>query len=385
MKLVVVGSGLFGAVIAERTASQLDIPVTVIEKRAHPGGNCWSEIDPETGVEYHKYGSHIFHTSNEEVWNYITNFTDFNEYRHTVLTTYRNEVFTLPINLGTINQYYRKAMSPEEAKALIREEVSKEKMANPQNLEEKAISLIGRPLYEAFFKDYTKKQWEKDPRELSPDIIMRLPVRYNYNHRYFSDSYEGIPVEGYGKMLQKILSHPKITLKLNTSWKGICFDIPQDTLIVYTGAIDEFFDYKLGRLEWRTLDFETERYDFPDYQGTSVMNYADEEIPFTRIHEFKHYHPERPDTKKTIIYREYSRFARSGDEPYYPVFTETNRKLYEKYLEFAQKKAPGVLFGGRLGLYKYLDMDDTIAEALKLFDKIKTIVHKGNRKESSQQ
>ena len=266
-------------------------------------------------------------------------------------------------------------MSPEEAKALILEEVSKEKIANPRNLEEKAISLIGRPLYEAFFRGYTKKQWEKDPRELSPDIITRLPVRYNYNHRYFSDRYEGIPVEGYGKMLQKLLSHPNITLKLNTSWKDIRSDVPQDVLIVYTGAIDEFFDYELGRLEWRTIDFKTERYDFPDYQGTSVMNYADEEIPFTRIHEFKHYHPERPDTKKTIIYKEHSRFAQPCDELYYPVFTENNQELYEKYQEFARKKAPGVLFGGRLGLYKYLDMDDTIAEALNLFVRIKSILH----------
>lgn len=374
MKLLIVGSGLFGSVIAERAASQLDIPVTVIDRRNHPGGNCWSEIDPETGVEYHKYGSHIFHTSNEEVWNYIRKFTEFNEYRHTVLTTYRNEVYTLPINLGTINQYYRKAMTPEEAKAFIQEEVSREGIVNPRNLEEKAISLIGRPLYEAFFRGYTKKQWEKDPKELSPDIITRLPVRYYYNSRYFSDRHEGIPLEGYGKMLRKILAHPNITLKLNTSWKDICSDIPKDTLIVYTGAIDEFFDYELGRLEWRTVDFEVERYDHPDQQGTSVMNYSDEEIPFTRIHEFKHYHPERPDTKKTIIFREYSRFARIGDEPYYPVFTEINRKLYEKYLEFAREKAPGVLFGGRLGLYKYLDMDDTVAEALGLFDKIKFIL-----------
>ena len=180
MKLLIVGSGLFGSVIAERAASQLDIPVTVIDRRNHPGGNCWSEIDPETGVEYHKYGSHIFHISNEEVWNYIRKFTEFNEYRHTVLTTYRNEVYTLPINLGTINQYYRKAMTPEEAKAFIQEEVSREGIVNPRNLEEKAISLIGRPLYEAFFRGYTKKQWEKDPKELSPDIITRLPVRYYY-------------------------------------------------------------------------------------------------------------------------------------------------------------------------------------------------------------
>jgi UDP-galactopyranose mutase len=363
----VVGAGFFGAVIAERIAEVWKCRVDVIDKRPHIGGNCWSEIDPETGVEYHKYGSHIFHTSDEAVWNYVTRFSAFNEYRHTVLTTYRGEVFTMPINLGTINQYYRRAMSPDEAKEFVRNEAAKENIRQPENLEEKAVSLIGRPLYEAFFRGYTMKQWEKDPKELSPDIITRLPVRYNYNHRYFSDKYEGIPLIGYGKLIGAILDHPRITLRTNCPWREYRSRVSPDDLVIYTGAPDEFFDCALGELEWRTVDFELERPACADYQGTTVMNYADAEVPFTRIHEFKHYHPERPDTGKTIIFKEYSRFAGHGDEPYYPVFTARNNRLHADYLALGRQKAPNVRFGGRLGLYKYLDMDDTVAEALRMF------------------
>ena len=371
-KLLVVGCGFYGAVVAERVASQLDLPVTIIDRRNHIGGNSWSEVDPETGVEYHKYGSHIFHTSNEKVWAYIGNFTGFNEYRHTVLTTYKNEVYTMPINLGSINQYFRKAMSPEDARKFIANEIAKENITDPANLEEKAISLIGRGLYEAFFRGYTIKQWEKDPTELSPDIITRLPVRYNYNHRYFVDKFEGIPLDGYGKLFERLVDHKNITVKLNTDFADIKGEVNADTLVLYTGAIDEFFDYSLGALEWRTVDFTAERFDYPDYQGTTVMNYAEETVPFTRIHEFKHYHPERQDTGKTLIFKEFSRFAKAGDEPYYPVFTERNKQLYDQYIAMAAEKAPNVVFGGRLGLYKYLDMDDTVEAALEAFEKIKS-------------
>lgn len=367
-KIFIVGSGFFGAVVAERITAMYDAEVIVIDRRDHLGGNCYSEIDVETGVEYHKYGSHIFHTSDERVWNYINRFGAFNEYRHRVYTSFNGEIFSMPINLDTINSYYRKALTPEEAKEFIAQEIKKENILTPQNLEEKAISLIGRPLYEAFVRGYTLKQWEKDPQELSPDIITRLPVRYNYNNRYFSDRFEGIPVDGYGKMLSKMLSSPKIKLLLNTSYKDIAPQISRQDIILYTGAIDEFFDYKFGTLEWRTVDFKVERFDYPDYQGTSVMNYAGEKVPFTRIHEFKHYHPERQDTGKTIIFKEYSRFASPGDEPYYPVFTEKNQQLHKKYIEFAKKETPNVVFGGRLGLYRYLDMDDTIAEALACYE-----------------
>ena len=371
-RIIIVGAGLFGAVVAERIASVWQRHVIVIDKRPHIGGNCWSEVDAETGVEYHKYGSHIFHTSNQEVWDYITRFAAFNDYRHTVLTIHRGEVFPMPINLGTINQYYRKAMSPDEARSLVRAEAAKENIRRPANLEEKAISLIGRPLYEAFFRGYTMKQWEKDPRELSPDIITRLPVRYNYDRYYFSDKYEGIPLCGYGRLIAKILEHPLITVRTSCDWHSYRAAVSSGDLIIYTGAPDEFFDYSLGELEWRTVDFEVERPACADYQGTTVMNYADENVPFTRIHEFKHYHPERPDTKKTIIFKEFSRFARRGDEPFYPVFTERNKRLHSDYLAWGKEKMPNVIFGGRLGLYKYLDMDDTVAEALTMFSALQS-------------
>lgn len=373
----IVGSGFYGSVVAERIAAEYGLPVTVLERRKHPGGNSWSEMDPESGVECHKYGSHIFHTSDEEVWKYVTRFTGFNSYRHTVLTVFRGEVFTLPVNLGTINQYFRRSMSPGEAMDFVRKLAADAAVVSPSNLEEKAVSQIGRELYEAFFRGYTKKQWEKDPKELSPDIITRLPVRYTYDHRYFSDRYEGIPLSGYGRLLESILEHPLITVHTNCDWREFRDRVSADELVIYTGAIDEFFDYELGHLEWRTVDFEIEHPSCSDFQGTSVMNYADENVSYTRIHEFKHYHPERPDTGKTVIYKEYSRFARRGDEPYYPVFTEENRKLYEKYSELAKVKAPNVVFGGRLGLYRYLDMDDTIAEALSCFRKLEKRIARG--------
>lgn len=364
-RVYVIGAGFFGAVVAEQTATVLGVPVTVIDRRDHVGGNSFSEVDPETGVEYHKYGSHIFHTSDETVWAYVNRFGKFNDYRHHVYTVYNGEILSMPINLGTINSYYRRNFKPEEAKEFIAAEIAREKIVTPQNLEEKAVSLIGRPLYEALVRGYTIKQWETDPRKLSPEIITRLPVRYNYNNRYFSDRYEGIPLDGYGELISRILAQPGITLRLNTSYRDIETEIGAGDLVVYTGAIDEFFNWKFGALEWRTVDFQIERFDYPDYQGATVMNYADEQVPFTRIHEFKHYHPERPDSGKTIIFKEFSRFAAAGDEPYYPVFTEKNRQLYWRYREYASQTCPQVIFGGRLGLYRYLDMDDTVAAALQ--------------------
>lgn len=366
MNILITGSGFFGSVLAERIAADAGQPVTVIDRRNHIGGNCWSEMDMQTGVEYHKYGSHIFHTSNPTVWKYISGFTQFNDYRHTVWTSYRNNVYSMPINLGTINAYYGKNLTPAEARAFIIAEAEGENINTPQNLEDKAISLIGRPLYEAFIRGYTIKQWEKDPRELSAHIITRLPVRYTYNNRYFADTHEGIPLEGYGAIFKKMLAHPNITVRLNTDFSTLR-PLDANTLLCWTGAIDEFFNYRLGRLEWRTVDFEMERPDTPDFQGTSVMNYADVDVPYTRIHEFKHYHPERPDTGSTLIFKEYSRFAQEGDEPYYPVDTLNNRELFAKYQELAKHETPNVIFGGRLGHYKYYDMDNAIEAALRCY------------------
>lgn len=367
--VVIVGAGIFGATLAERLAEEAHCPVTVIDKRSHTGGNCHSAIYPNTEVEYHTYGSHIFHTSREDVWAYISRFTEFNAYRHHVYTTCRNRVYSMPINLDTINSFYGFNLKPFEVPAFLEKE-RKNAPAIPRNLEEKAVSLIGRPLYEAFIKGYTQKQWEKNPTELSPDIITRLPVRHSYNNRYFADTWEGIPLDGYGRLFDRMLSHPLITVCLNTPYRAFRKTLPAEALVVYTGAIDEYFDYSLGRLEWRTLDFEYEIQTVEDYQGTSVMNYADADVPYTRIHEFKHFHPERASVEHTLICREYSRFAKEGDEPFYPVNTPANVALYEQYRELARRE-PHVVFGGRLGAYRYLDMDATIEAALQCYAELK--------------
>ena len=341
--------------------------VIVIDRRNHTGGNCYSSLDDKTEIECHRYGSHIFHTSNKDVWGYINRFTTFNSYQHKVWSTHNNRVYSMPINLHTINSFYGEKFTPDAARRFIQEEAAKEGITAPRNMEEKAVSLIGRPLYEAFFKGYTIKQWDKNPSELSAEIITRLPVRYSYNNRYFADTYEGIPTDGYGALFKKMLGSPLIDVQLNTDFRDIRHNLPDDALIIYTGPIDQYFDYQLGKLEWRTVDFEISRPCVTDFQGTSVMNYADADVPYTRIHEFKHFHPERPDTGKTIIFKEYSRAAQGDDEPYYPVNTERNRKLYAAYRELAASE-PNVIFGGRLGQYQYLDMDDTIAEALQCYE-----------------
>ena len=371
MNLVIVGAGFFGAVVAERVANELKRPVTVLERRAHIGGNCWSEPDPETGIEVHRYGSHIFHTSNETVWRYINRFTAFNAYRHRVLTTARGQVFPMPINRTTVNRFYGLNLAPDEVADFIAAEAAKERIGVPSNLEEKAISLVGRPLYEAFIKGYTMKQWEKDPSELSASIINRLPVRSDDNDLYFSDTHEGIPIDGYAAVFQRMLDHPLIDVRLNTDFSKVRNNLSDDTLVLFTGPVDGFFDHRFGRLDWRTLDFERRVHAQPDAQGIAVMNIADADVPYTRIHEYKHYHPERPATEQTVTFREFSRAAGEGDEPYYPVNTARNRALRNTYQE-AAAALPNVVFGGRLGTYRYIDMDDTIALALACYaDKIK--------------
>lgn len=373
--VIIVGAGLFGATLAERIASLLNRPVTVIDRRSHIAGNCWSDIAPGTEIERHVYGSHIFHTSHDDVWDYVNGFSAFNSYRHTVHTTWKGKVYSMPINLATINAFYGVELRPGEVAGFLEKE--RGVATEPRNLEEKAISLIGRPLYEAFIKGYTLKQWDKDPRELSPDIITRLPVRSSYNNRYFADTHEGIPLCGYGELVRRMLDSPFITVRLGVSFAEFRPALPPGALVVHTGPIDEFFDWRLGRLEWRTVDFEWETLDIEDYQGAPVMNYADADIPWTRIHEFKHYHPERAEvmaSARTVIAREFSRAAGPADEPYYPVNTDANRALFQRYAELAaHAELPGgarVIFGGRLGGYRYMDMDKTVKAALTLFDEL---------------
>lgn len=370
--LVVVGSGFFGLTIAERAAAELDKKVLVLDRRSHIGGNAYSEPEPETGIEIHRYGAHLFHTSNKRVWDYVSRFTEFTGYRHRVFAKYRGQVYAFPMNLALINQFFGKSHTPDEARALIKEQSSEIDSADAQNLEEKAISLIGRPLYEAFVKGYTAKQWQTDPTELGASIISRLPVRYTFENRYFNDTYEGLPVDGYTAWLERMADHPNITVRLDTDYFAVRDSLPADIPTVYTGPLDRYFDYSEGELGWRTLDFEQEvRHDTGDFQGTSVMNYNDIDVPYTRIHEFRHFHPERDyPTDKTVIVREYSRFAQEGDEPYYPINTADDRAKLERYRERARKESAShnVLFGGRLGTYKYLDMHMAIGSALTMFE-----------------
>lgn len=367
LKYLVVGAGFFGSVIAERIANDKDEKVAVIDKRPHIGGNCFSEIDVGTGIEFHKYGTHIFHTSSEKVWKYINFFTTFNGYRHQVLSMYKNKVYQMPINLETINSFYGVNLRPYEVDTFLKAEIEKEKIINPQNLEEKAISIIGRPLYEAFIKGYTEKQWQKDCKQLPSSIIDRLPVRKNYDENYFFDSWQGIPLEGYTNIFTRLLSHKNIEVYLSVDFFDIKNQIPSSCLIVYSGPIDRFFDYKFGRLEWRTLEFKKETKNVEDFQGTSVMNYPERSIPYTRIHEPRHLHPERNYTKqKTLIFEEYPKID-NGKDPYYPVDTRENQEKLQKYIE-ESKKCSNIIFGGRLGNYKYYNMDQVIASALDTYE-----------------
>ncbi|MEU5466525.1 MULTISPECIES: UDP-galactopyranose mutase [Kocuria] len=371
--LVVVGSGLFGLTVAERAARELGLKVTMIDRRPHLGGNAYSENEERTGIEVHRYGAHLFHTSNERVWEYVNRFTQFTNYVHRVYTRHQGEVYPMPINLGTINQFFRAAYSPGEARELIREQAGELAGTDPQNLNDKGIQLIGRPLYEAFIKHYTGKQWQTDPKDLPASIISRLPVRYTYDNRYFNDTHEGLPVDGYTAWLERMADHPNIDVRLETDFFDDSQEFSKDNVVgqvpvVYTGPVDRYFDYAEGDLSWRTIDLEEEVLDIEDFQGTSVMNYPDEDVPFTRIHEFRHFHPERDYTRDaTVIMREFSRFAEKGDEPYYPVNTSEDREKLFAYRDLANGES-SVLFGGRLGTYKYLDMHMAIGSALSMVD-----------------
>jgi UDP-galactopyranose mutase len=368
--LVVVGSGFFGLTVAERAATERGLRVLVLERRSHIGGNAYSAPDPQTGIEVHVYGSHLFHTSNPRVWEYVNRFTTFTDYQHRVYTNHRGQVYPMPISLGTINQFFDAAYSPDEARRLVAEQAAEIVGTEAANLEEKAVSLIGRPLYEAFIRGYTAKQWQTDPRNLPAEIITRLPVRYTYDNRYFADTWEGLPTDGYTAWVERMADHERIEVRVDTDFFDLKDDFVGRVPVVYTGPVDEYFGYVEGELGWRTLDFETEVVDTGDYQGTSVMNYADEDVPFTRIHEFRHFHPERDyPTDRSVIMREYSRFAEHGDEPYYPINTAEDRARLLAYRDLA-KGEHDVLFGGRLGSYKYLDMHMAIGSALSRWENV---------------
>jgi len=369
--LIVIGSGLFGATVAEQ-ASRAGYTVAVIEARHHIGGNCYTKEDKETGIHMHMYGPHIFHTDNKMVWDYISQFTEFNNYRHMAKSCIGDDVYPIPINLETINKFFKTKMNPSQAKVFI--DALKVKIDNPQNFEEQALTMLGKDLYEAFFKGYTLKQWETDPKELPASVARRLPIRTDYKTGYYAnnDTYQGIPVDGFTVIFERMLTHENIDVFLDTTWESIKNKLPKDQLVVYTGAIDKFYEYKLGELAWRTLDFEHRTEHTEDYQGVSAMNYPEEIVPWTRIIEHKHFQPERKcKAPKTVISAEFSRAATRNDTPYYPVKTERDLKLFDQYRELADAE-PNVIFGGRLGEYMYYDMHQVIASALSCYrNKIK--------------
>ncbi|MFP5346321.1 MAG: UDP-galactopyranose mutase [Actinomycetes bacterium] len=368
--LVVVGAGLFGLTVAEQVASRWGRRVAVVERRNHIGGNAYSEREPSTGIEVHRYGAHLFHTSNERVWEYVNRFTSFTGYQHRVFTVVAGEVYPLPVNLATMCQFFRRHLAPDEARGLVAGQAAEIQAGTAKSLEEKAISLVGRPLYEAFFKGYSWKQWQTDPRDLPPEVITRLPVRYTFDNRYFSDLYEGLPTDGYTAWLAKMADSPLIDVQLETDFFAVRDELPTGLPVVYTGPLDRYFGYSEGVLGWRTLDFEQEVLPVGDFQGTSVMNYGDLDVPWTRIHEFRHFHPERDyPADSTVVVREYSRGAGPDDEPYYPVNAGQDREALLRYRVLAAAE-PDVYFGGRLGSYQYLDMHMAIASALTLVDNV---------------
>ena len=364
---IIVGTGLFGSVIAQK-AKTAGKKVLMLEKRGHIGGNVYTE--KISGINVHKYGAHIFHTNDKNVWNYVQTFADFNRYTNSPIANYRGEIYSLPFNMYTFNKIWG-VVTPEQAAAKISEQ-RKEISHDPRNLEEQAISLVGRDIYEKLIKGYTGKQWGRPCDKLPAFIIRRLPVRLTFDNNYFNALYQGIPVGGYTKMISKMLNGVEIKLGVDYLEDKDFWD-SQCEKVIYTGAIDEYFNYSLGHLEWRSLRFETEILDTPNFQGNAVVNYTDSEIKFTRIIEHKFFEFGRDENgneiPQTVITREFSTDWKPGDEPYYPVNDSRNENLYENYRAMAGKESK-VIFGGRLGEYKYYDMDQVIAAALNKADKL---------------
>jgi UDP-galactopyranose mutase len=370
VSIAVVGAGFSGAVIARELADS-GFQVDVFEGRAHVAGNCHTERDSASDILVHRYGPHIFHTDNDSVWQYLQRFSDFLPYSHRVKTTAGGRVFSLPINLHTINQFFGKNLSPDEARDFLRAQATLPIDSSPITFEEQALSLIGADLYEAFLKGYTKKQWGCSPSELPASILKRLPVRFDYDDNYFMHRYQGLPKDGYTAVVSRILEHRNIRTHLNTRFQR--GDRSGFLHVFYSGSIDGYFDYSLGRLGYRTLDFKEIRYS-GDFQGCSVMNYADEDVPFTRITEHKHFAPWETH-KQSVCYAEYSRACGDSDIPYYPIRLVQEQAMLKAYVELASREI-GTSFIGRLGTYRYLDMDATVAEALQAAQTFISLQHK---------
>ena len=366
--IIFIGAGLFSATIAYQ-AIKAGKKCLVLEKRSHIGGNIYTEN--ENGINVHKYGAHIFHTDNKDVWNYVNSLAEFNRYTNCPVANYNGTLYNLPFNMNTFAKIWSDVITPEDAQKRITEQAAEMAGRIPQNLEEQAISLVGRDIYERLIKGYTEKQWGRKCTELPASIIKRLPVRLTFDNNYFNDRYQGIPIGGYTQIIEKMLEGCDI--QLNTDFfddKEKWFSLADK--IIYTGTIDKYFDYQFGELEYRSLRFETETLEKTNFQGNAVINYTDAETPYTRIIEHKHFEPENKAAMEkpvTIITREYPATWKKGDEPYYAVNDEQNSVLYAKYKELADKQDK-VIFGGRLGMYRYFDMDDTILAAWKIAEEI---------------
>jgi UDP-galactopyranose mutase len=365
-RILIVGAGLSGAVIG-RSLAEDGNSVTIIEERYHVAGNCFTKRDGASGIMVHAYGPHIFHTDDAHVWDYVNRYERFKPFINRVKTTSGGKVYSLPINLHTINQVFGASFRPDEAKAFI-ESVADTSIEDPATFEEQALRFVGRDLYEAFFKGYTIKQWGCDPKSLPASILKRLPIRFNYDDNYFFHKFQGMPENGYTSMVERILQHKNISLHLNKRF--LRSDMKDFDHVFYSGPLDGYFDYELGRLGYRTLDFEMFRYS-GDYQGCAVMNYGDQDVPYTRITEHKHFAPwEKHDD--SVCYREYSRACGTEDTPYYPIRLTDEKSLLSQYYDKAQMEN-GVTFVGRLGTYRYLDMDVTIREAIDTAERFKVL------------
>ena len=361
MRFCIVGAGFSGAVIG-RALADAGHRVLILDERKHVAGNCHCARDPETGINVHVYGPHIFHTADEVVWAYINKFGVMKPYHHRVQAVSGGGVFSLPVNLLTINQFFGQVLNPTDAAAFIK--AKSKPIAEPRNFEEQALSMIGPELYEAFFRGYTRKQWGVDPTMLPASILKRLPLRFNYDDSYFAHPHQAIPENGYTEIIDRILDSANIEVRLGTRFEDVSEPFRH---VIYSGPIDRYFDFRFGRLGYRTLDFEVFRAG-GDFQGTAVLNYCDETTPFTRITEHKHFAPwESAKFDKTICYREFSRACGPNDIPYYPIRQTDEEAMLRKYVDLARSTS-GVTFVGRLGSYRYLDMDVTIGEALKVAD-----------------
>lgn len=369
-QFVVVGAGLFGITLAQQL-SAAGSNILLIDSRNHIGGNCYDYVDDETGIVIHKYGPHIFHVQDNNILNYIKKFTSFNNYKHHVYAKYKDRMFNFPINISTINTFYGINLAPNQVLAFLKGEANLSGIDEPRNMEEKVISLIGNPLYEAFFKEYTVKQWGRYPKDLPASIVNRIPIKTNYDMNYYKKPFNGIPSDGYSAMFNRMLDNKNIAIELSVNFFSHTEYFLNKGLVIFTGPIDAFFNYEYGNLEYRSLQFNKELYDVDDWQGNSVINYPELKYEYTRICEPKHFYPERWNEfspKKTLIFKEIP-FSSSDSEPYYPIQDAHNVATYQRYAE-ESKKLSNVFFGGRLGEYKYYDMEDTIQSALALSRKL---------------